>query len=542
MSVMKKLGYAKGASGMLGVNRFLLIVAMCAISLSAMAQQMCPPRPAPGTAISNPVDLYSQNGTLTLNLALQSEVGPTGFTHYCYVYMQNGQPVEAPTLRLNPGDNLVINFANNITVVGKAPKSRHAPMEPMEMGDPKAAAAQSNPCLGGMVMPTSTNIHFHGLNIAPVCHKDEVVKTIIPNNGVPFQYSFQIPANDPPGMYWYHPHAHGFSAPQVYGGAAGALIIQGSNSLTQGLPERILTIRRNGDARTDDDGQFTLNFEPANFPRSPLPIINMSGGQAEFWRVLNASTNGFLSLQVSSGGPQQLQVIALDGIPVTTPYYTTTIYLPPAGRAEFIVPPLTTGVRTVLSTLGFDTGPIGDPMPGAALANIVVGPSVAGAQTKPSTPGSTVAQRFSGLVSVTPNVTRSLFFSESNVGTNGPAQFFITVNGQVQKVFDPSNPPAITTKIGNVEDWTISNQTGEPHAFHIHQLHFLVTAINGVAVTSPQLVDTVTVPNWTGTGAYPNVTVRMDFRDPNIAGSFVYHCHILDHEDGGMMATILVTP
>jgi len=171
-----------------------------------------------------------------------------------------------------------------------------------------------------------------------------------------------------------------------------------------------------------------------------------------------------------------------------------------------------------------------------------VGPSVAGAQTKPSTPASTVAQRFSGLASVTPNVTRSLFFSESNVGTNGPAQFFITVNGQVQKVFDPSNPPAITTKIGNVEDWTISNQTGEPHAFHIHQLHFLVTAINGVAVTSPQLVDTVTVPNWTGTGAYPNVTVRMDFRDPNIAGSFVYHCHILDHEDGGMMATILVTP
>jgi len=527
---------------MLGVNRILQIVLICAISQSAIAQQVCPPRPAPGTAISNPVDLYSQNGSLTLNLDLRSEVGTTGFTHYCYVYIQNGQPIEAPTLRLNPGDNLVINFTNHITVVGKPPKSRHVPMEPMVMGDMKEARAQNNPCLGGMVVPTSTNIHFHGLNIAPVCHKDEVVKTIIPNNGVTFQYSFQIPANDPPGLYWYHPHEHGFSAPQVYGGAAGALIIEGANTLTQGLPERILTIRRNVDAANDDQGQFTVNFEPANYPFRPVPVINMSGGQAEFWRVLNASTNGFLALQVNSPGVQQLQVIALDGIPVTTPYYTTTIYLPPAGRAEFIVPALTTGVNSSLSTYGFNTGPIGDPMPGTRLANIVIGPTVADARSKRAAPTSTAAQRFSGLASVTPNTTRSLYFSESNEGTNGPAQFFITVNGQVQKVYDPSNPPAIITRIGNVEDWTISNQTGEPHAFHIHQLHFLVTAINGVTVTNPQLVDTVTVPFWTGTGPYPNVTVRMDFRDPNIAGSFVYHCHILDHEDGGMMATIQVNP
>jgi FtsP/CotA-like multicopper oxidase with cupredoxin domain len=70
----------------------------------------------------------------------------------------------------------------------------------------------------------------------------------------------------------------------------------------------------------------------------------------------------------------------------------------------------------------------------------------------------------------------------------------------------------------------------------------LVTAINRVAVPNPQLVDTVAIPFWKGTGPYPNVTVRMDFRDPNMAGSFVYHCHILDHEDVGMMATIKVNP
>lgn len=525
---------------MVGKLRLLQLVLVCGFCLSAAAQ-MCPPRPAPGDPISNPVDLFSKNGKLTLDLDLRSVVGDTGFTHYCYVYLNHGVPVEAPTLRLNPGDQLVLNFTNHISAVGRAPKSRHEPMAPMEMGDVKEAELHGDPCLGGMVMDTSTNIHFHGLNIAPVCHQDEVVKTVIPNNGVPFQYSFQIPPNDPPGMYWYHPHAHGFSAPQVYGGAAGALIIEGSNSLTQGLTERVVTIRRNVDAANDDQGQFTVNFEPSNYPRRPLPVINVTAGQKEFWRVLNASTNGFLTLQVISPDPQQLQVIGLDGIP-TTPFYTTTINIPPAGRAEFIVPPLVAGTESYLVTQGFDTGSIGDHMPAGRLASIAIGAGKNPTQIAHAAPPSTEAPRFSGLASVTPRTKRALYFSELNLGTNGPGQFFITVEGQQPKVFDPKNPPAITTKIGSVEDWTISNRTAEPHAFHIHQVHFLVTAINGKQIPNPQLVDTVTVPNWTGTGPYPNVTVRMDFRDPNIAGSFVYHCHILDHEDGGMMATIQVNP
>ena len=507
---------------------------------------MCPPRPQPGTPVSNPLDLYSQNGTLTLNLDLRSEVGDTGFTHYCYVYLNNGMPVEAPTLRLNPSDRLVLNFTNRISVTGRAPKSRHARMKPMEMGDAHAAMANNDPCMGSTITDTSTNIHFHGLNIAPVCHQDDVLKTIIPNNGQPFQYSFQVPPNDPPGMYWYHPHAHGFSAPQVYGGAAGALIIEGSNPLTDGLTERVLVIRRNPDAVNDESGQFTLNFEVANSRFDPQPIINVTAGQKEFWRVLNASTNGFLSLQLVQNSAQLLQVISVDGIPLSSPTNMTTIYVPPAGRVEFVTPPLAANIPATFLTQGFDTGSIGDEMPLQNLANVVVSNGPAGSRApqkaRPAPSHSTQAQRFSGLASVKPTTTRSLYFSELNLGTNGPGQFFITVDGQQPRLFDAKNPPAITTNVGAVEDWTISNQTAESHAFHIHQIHFLVTAINGQPVTNPNLVDTVTIPAWTGTGPYPNVTVRMDFRDPNIAGTFVYHCHILDHEDGGMMATIVVRP
>ena len=109
---------------MSGKLRLLPVIVICGLSLCASAQQLCPPRPSTGTAVVNPLELHSTNGTLTLSLDLRSQIGDTGVTHYCYVYLDHGTPVEAPTLRLNPGDHLVINFTNNISVVGRGPKSQ----------------------------------------------------------------------------------------------------------------------------------------------------------------------------------------------------------------------------------------------------------------------------------------------------------------------------------------------------------------------------------------------------------------------------------
>ncbi len=520
---------------------------LCGLSITAAGQNFCPQRPNYGDPVVNPPEVSSQNGVLNINLAENSSLGPTQMVRYCYVYNNGVQNVEAPTLRLNPGDQLNINFTNNISVTAGAHplKSRHAPNKPMAMGDPEAAKKTGDDCMGGMVDATTTNIHFHGLNIPPVCHQDEVVDTIIPNGGSQFQYSTQIPPNDQFGMYWYHPHPHGFSAPQVFGGAAGAIIVNGSNQYTQGLPERIIEIRRNVDAMTDEDGLFTVNFVVANYPRKPLPVINTVPNQPEFWRVLNASTNGFLTLQLFSGGqPLPLQVISIDGIPLNPPQSMTTILVAPAARVEFVTPALQANQQVQFQTSGYNTGSIGDPMPPAKLANVVVssGNSKKEPPRMPPAVKQTRVERFSGIAGKKPNVQRNLYFSEINVGSNGPGQFFITVQGQVPKIFDAMNPPAIVTKVGNIEDWTVSNQTAEPHAFHIHQIHFLVMAIDGVPVANPYLADTLTIPEWAGSGPYHTATLRMDFSDPNIAGKFVYHCHILDHEDGGMMATIEVDP
>src|SRR6185312_11885720 len=96
---------------------------------------------------------------------------------------------------------------------------------------------------------------------------------------------------------------------------------------------------------------------------------------------------------------------------------------------------------------------------------------------------------------------------------------------------------------GTTEDWTIENRSAENHEFHIHQIHFLLIGRNGKKVSreEKQMLDTVDIPYWSGTGPYPSVTVRMDFRGPDV-GDFVYHCHILGHEDNGMMAIIRVLP
>lgn len=525
----------------------MLLVVICAIALtSAWAQPpVCPQRPLPGSLVANPVDLFSQGGSLTVNMTLQNQQGSDGFMHYCYSYMYQGQQIEAPTLRLNPGDNLILNLTNNI----QAPYDKYPPKMQMHMHVGEPATKQPDPdCNGGTITPATTNMHFHGMNIPPLCHQDDVIYTLIQSGDPPFQYNFQVPSNDNPGMYWYHPHPHGEATTQIDGGASGALFIEGTINGTQGLPERVFVLRQqfnNPNSWIPGPNQLTINYQPALFPEEPSPYINMQYGQQEFWRVANATSQSFLTLQVIYGTTaQNVQVVALDGVPLNPPLTENQILLAPAGRAEFIVPGLPTDEEGIFLTNGYSTGPVGNPNPPQQLmkmfgtTNSKVEPPPDRGQSRPAPQ----PQRFAGLLTQQPTTTRSLYFSEQTVGSNGPTQYFITVAGQKPHVFHMDDPPAITTTIGAVEDWTIENRAGEAHAFHIHQLHFLLMDINGQPVQNPELYDTYTLPPWSGSGPYPSITVRMDFRDPQIAGTFVYHCHIIDHEDGGMMAKIQVNP
>jgi FtsP/CotA-like multicopper oxidase with cupredoxin domain len=536
----------------------VLIVGLVSVTAAAQVGN-CPSRPVAGTPISNPLDLYSQSGTLTVALALNNGVDSAGYTHDCYNYATGSGTIEAPTLRLNPGDTLNLTLTNQLNLPSLSAARMKHPMHmgPMHMGAMKLTKSPlDTSCNGGTITQNSTNLHFHGLNIPPVCHQDDVINTLIQPTDPPFQYQIQIPENEPPGLYWYHPHPHGFTTNQVNGGASGAIIVSGIENVkpqVAGLTEQVLIVRQqflNPGSWLPGPYETTLNFETVvTPPLHSLPLIVADPGEQQFWRVLNASTQGFLALQVAyNGTPQSMELISVDSVPVTGDPYVTTIDIPPAGRAEFVITGPPEGANAIFVDLGFDTGPVGNSNPSQVLANIVSSAEAAKrnlhVSPKHRIPAAKVPpaarQRFASLATVKPTATRALYFSEATEGTNGPTNYFITVQGQTPRVFTPGLPPAIVTNVGAVEDWTIENRSSEEHAFHMHQIHFLVMAIDGKRLQTPLMQDTVLIPYWDGKKPYPSVKVRMDFRDPEIAGTFVYHCHVLDHEDGGMMAEIQV--
>ncbi len=358
----------------------------------------------------------------------------------------------------------------------------------------------------------------------------------------------QIPANEPPGLYWYHPHPHGYSDPQTIGGASGPLIVDGVqnvNSAVAGLPERVFVLR-DQDLPSSDTGStpgtdLSINYVPITYPSYIPAVIQTAPSQKQFWRVLNAAADTIFDLQVQFGGvAQPLQIVSIDGFPLTDSSgngITTTVtdyLLAPATRVEFIVPTPAVGATAQLMTLAHNNGPEGDADPKRPIANIK---AVAGT-TAPQLPAQTAPEQLTRAAAPAPANKRTLYFSVSS----GFTQFYITVNGQTPTAFNMDNPPNLTVQGGTVEQWTIENHSLMDHNFHIHQLHFQTLAINGVAVNDTTLRDTVDIPYWSGSGPYPSVTLLMDFRDPNIVGTFVYHCHVLSHEDRGMMGSIQVLP
>jgi FtsP/CotA-like multicopper oxidase with cupredoxin domain len=565
---------------------FILFSAPDHSSLQAQesTRELCA-RPVAGSAIPEPEDLRSQNGVLAVDLTVKNKREKDGSTRYCYIY---GDGVQSPNLRLEPGDLLILKLKNELIDVDPSAGAVSAASANHDHSKSNVASP-SDPCTSGAMNPTSTNLHFHGLTVPPVCHQDDVLKTSVQPTDPPFEYRFRIPENEPPGLYWYHPHIHGFSKVQVLGGASGALIVEGierADSELAGLPERVLIIRdqdllnpnsppsksepvvprmmidRDGDAANNGTGfgkpakDLSINYVPVPYPDYLPAVIKMKPGERQLWRVLNASAITYLNLAVLfNRAPQKLKIVALDGVPVNAGGASndilagqTHIGIPPGGRAEFIVSGPPESVTGLFVTRTVDTGSGGENDPNRALSTIVSSPDAPEPHSRlASSPKPLPASTLPWVGSVTPVHIRRLYFSEKWLDPHDPnsaTTFFVTVDGQKPTAFDPgSGVPDIVVKQGDVEDWIIENRSTELHAFHIHQLHFMLLESSGVAVNEPFLRDTINVPFYNGrTLAYPSVRLRMDFRDPNSVGTFLYHCHLLEHEDNGMMGLVRVEP
>src|SRR5829696_6685584 len=199
----------------------------------APVENACP-RGAAGGAIGDPPRIHSVNGTLAVSFSFQTRTDEHGRRIFCFM-TPNG--LQNPILHAMPGDTVAISVTNN-TPRGVGQMG----IDPPHCGSPTMSSS-------------SVNIHYHGTNVPPTCGADEALKTLI-NSGETFQYRFTIPADEPPGLYWYHPHVHGTADLLVMGGASGALIVGGIEKLqptVAGMPSRIFLVRDQRPLAGDDD-------------------------------------------------------------------------------------------------------------------------------------------------------------------------------------------------------------------------------------------------------------------------------------------------
>jgi suppressor of ftsI len=437
-------------------------------------------------------------------------------------FVYEGREV-APVVRAMPGGTIQLDYIN-------------------QMSTSSREVCVDGPCMN------MTNLHFHGLHVSPDAPGDDVL-TMMAMPGQSLHYTVDIPANQPPGLYWYHTHPHGESYQQDLDGMSGAIVIEGMERYfaeIKQMKEKILILRddeleqnnslssllKNAVQLAPYDcgtatGEATRIFTVNGVVR---PQIAIAAGEKQFWRIVNASPDLYADLQVDSGS---MTVLALDGMPLT--YHDPTrhpeelrhVLLAPAGRAEVIVVGPKRGAAASLRSRCVNTGAEGDPNPNMVLADLDTNAEEL-APTRPYEGELSPKAIYRPLpIRMQTQLERSVpdftvKFTEDKKG------FYIN-----DRKFALDDKPMTTVKVGGYAHWRITNATNEVHPFHIHQVHFLIYERSGKLLSRPEWMDTVNVePN-------QSIDLIMDFTDPIIRGVSVFHCHLLKHEDKGMMAKIL---
>ena len=462
--------------------------------------------PVDGGGPAGPPVLGSSGGTLQLRLEAAPVRVPMAGRQASVLGYNGGVP--GPTLHLQPGDRLHIDLVNRLS-------------EP-------------------------TNLHVHGLHVSPDGNGDNSFVSV--GAGQTYGYDYQLPPDHPPGVYWYHPHHHGLVAEQVFGGLYGAIIV-GDPTPIPVTRERVLVV---SDITLDGGGRVQQPPVMAQMMGREGELVLVNGqtgprlvarpGERERWRIINACTARYLRLRLDG---QQVQLLGVDCGRFAAPRNVEEVVLTTGNRADLLV--TTAAGTSELRTLPYDRGSIAGMMGGATGGpgmSGMGGRGVAGPATSPpGTPIVLAALEVTGpAVAPLPPVPappspcdlrdepvsgrRELTFA-MGMGMGGGGMGF-TIDG---KQFDPNRIDQ-AVRAGAVEEWTITNTSPMDHPLHLHVWPMQLIEHAGRPVDTPTWQDVVNVP------ARSSVTIRVAF--DTFTGRSVYHCHILDHEDRGMMGVIEV--
>jgi suppressor of ftsI len=385
-----------------------------------------------------------------------------------------------PTLHVRPGDTIEIRLVNHL-------------------GEP-------------------TNVHEHGFHVSPVGMADNVFRTMPAGSANAVQV--QIPRDIAPGTYWYHSHLHALVEEQVFSGLAGVIVVDGLKErlppALRNVPDHVLALK---DLQVRQGAIVDQNIDssaPTTRTVNGLvdPVLPARANQAQLLRLVNISADIWYRLRLDGAA---FSVLAEDANPVGRVWAARELILPPGKRYDVLVRWPRPGTYR-LRTLRYSTGPGGDTYPERRLATVRVAGTPVADTPWPRSMGPLPNFQRAHISGV-----RRLTFSENAAGTK------FLING---RQFDASRVDEVV-KLGSSEEWILRNVSHELHPFHIHTNDFQVMSINGRPYPARGLQDTVPLP----VGGV--VRIRMRFR--NFLGAYVYHCHILAHEDGGMMGVVDVT-
>lgn len=599
-------------------------------------------------ALVEPVGLYPRNGVLEVTLtARQSTIDldtvatpvsdALAFSYQVNQGISDGPDMggglrPGPTLHVNPGQTLIVHFANELSGL---------------------TIPDFTNINGQTLTAADINLHTHGLHISPDGNSDNVLLNIAP--GTSNTYTRQIAADQPEGLYWYHTHLHGVAQPEIYFGLAGMLVIGKADGnipkVSQNqLPTRTLAIQYN-DVFGRDVGLSTLNFptvQPWNLTEAPIgahyvnvpgssgytannlfsfsgsfsngdpatidanpalpesgrntqftingqfqPTLQAARGQTEVWSLANISDVAYARLRLTNtadGTHPAIVVLGQDGIT-----YTRATLAPLEDGTVLLMPPAT---RFVIAVTMPESGDLILEMPpdpsfgapvafgGSSASFVVPGPGGIGKQVvtaqgtatldpsaisysngfnyfptqelfRVSTTSESVTSvifapgeplnavnGFEDLSLVTPDNTREIVLIQGPLDPADPAAFVFAING----ITFPY-APVLQPRLNSVEEWVYTNITGDQHPLHVHVNSFQVMEVrdpnNSANSHGVQLwdQDTVNVPaarfDAAGILVEPGVVkIRAHFRD--YTGTFVQHCHRLDHEDLGMMQVVTI--
>lgn len=450
--------------------------------------------------LPNPPEIRSQGGVLETTFTTRpSWVRVAGKRFRSNVY--NGLYIP-PTLMLRQGETLRLTLHNQIGPADVAIKKR-----------------------------MRTNVHYHGTDVSPKSPGDDVLLDI--RAGKTFNYVVPFPKDHPKGLHWYHPHSHGFVEPQILSGMSGMLIVDGY--LEQHYPE-LADLRRRVMV-------FKDIYLPGQDPNSAItktlngysrPPIRSRPDEWQIWQIGNLGADGYFKLALDG---HEFWALERDGNVLPLPERQDVLFLSPGARTTVAVRAGEAG-RYRLRSLEVDTGPQGDPNPEIAIGTLVVDgepkrtPGVAKRLREPAAARNAIYPLPRDIKNMEITRERTMTFSETADGNS----FFIN-----NKQFDP-NVVNTTARVGDVERWRLRNTSGELHVFHLHQTAFLVQKKGeGVQEDVVGMRDVINLP-YARDGKPGEVDVIIPFTNPVMVGKFVYHCHIVGHEDAGMMQIIRVLP